>query len=219
LKRAFENGWCGGILQPSVEGAKKMQVGDDAEVRKLISQSNWNSGITMDGTNLYYESPEANCVEMKFPDWPGRAAYFASRASTLGLRGDRANFQGALLWITYSEPGSLAPIGWKQIERMRLGYGESRSLETARAHFFRSDELLDLEAFLLPCFVFGWDAYLVPFYSNEFFVHVSHDEYWGVVAKTRTAYNALFAELTDLNPTESPGMRRRFCLASNVGDA
>jgi hypothetical protein len=189
-----------------------MHVGTNAEVGDLVTQPKWNSGIKMDGTNLYYEGAEANCIEMKFPDWPGRAAYFSSRASTLGLHGNQANFQGALLWITYSEPGSLAPIGWKQVERMRLGYGENRSLGTARAHFFRSDELLDLEAFLLPCFVFGWDAYLVPFYSNEFFVHASHDEYWGVVAKTRTAYDALFAELSDLDPRESPRMRRRFCL-------
>jgi hypothetical protein len=195
-----------------------MQVGSDAEVRELVSQANWHSGIKMEGTNLYYKSAEANCIEMKFPDRPARAAYFSSRASMMGLHGDQANFQGALLWITYSEPGSLAPIGWKQIERMRLGFGENRSLGTARAHFFRSDELLDLQAFLLPCFVFGWDAYLVPFYSNEFFVYVSHDEYWGIVAKTRTAYDALVVELSDLNPIESPHMRRRFCLASDVGD-
>jgi hypothetical protein len=118
-----------------------------------------------------------------------------------------------LLWITYSEPGSLAPIGWKVVEKMRQGFGENRSLQTARAHFFRSDELLDLKAFLLPCFVFGWDAYLVPFSNNGYFVHVSHDEYWGVVAKTRKAYDALHAELSDLKPMESPNMRKRFCSA------
>jgi hypothetical protein len=189
-----------------------MHVGTDADVRNLVNQSNWHSGIKMDGMNLYYESAEANCIEMKFPNWPGRAAYFASRAAILGLNGNETQFEGALLWITYSELGNLAPIGWKQIEKMRLGFGENRPLETTRAHFFRSDELLDLKAFLLPCFVFGWDAYLVPYYSSEFFVHVSHDEYWGVVAKTRTAYDALFAELSDLDPKESAGMRRRFCL-------
>lgn len=191
-----------------------MRVGTDADVRDLVNHSNWNSGIKMDGMNLYYESAEANCIEMKFPDLPGRAAYFSSRAAALGVHGDEANFQGALLWITYAEIGSLAPIGWKQIEKMRLGFGENRSLGTARAHFFRSDELLDLKAFLLPCFVFAWDAYLVPYYSSEFFVHVSHDEYWGVVAKTGTAYDTLLAELSDLNPMESPGMRRRFCSKS-----
>jgi len=188
-----------------------MHAGTDAEVLQLLSDDKWGCGIKVEGTNLHYDGPEADCIELKFPDLPERAAYFSSRASRLGIPGDEAHFHGAMLWITYSEPGSLAPIGWKLIEKMRQGFGENRPLQTARAHFFRSDELLDLRAFVLPCFVFGWDAYLVPFGSNDFFVHVSHDEYWGVVSRTREAYDKLFAELEDLNPFESPDMRRRFC--------
>jgi len=191
-----------------------MHVGTDAEVLQLLSDNKWDCGINMEGANLYYNGPEANCIELKFPDLPGRAAYFSSRASRLGLAGDEAQFQGALLWITFSELGSLAPIGWKLVDKMRQGFGENRPLQTARAHFFRSDELLDLRAFLLPCFVFGWDAYLIPFMRNDFFVRISHDEYWGVVSRTRRAYLTLFAELEDLNPTESPQMRKRFCMVS-----
>lgn len=193
-----------------------MHVGMDAEVLQFLSDSTWNCGIKVGGTNLYYDNPEASCIEVSFPDRPARAAYFSSRATRLGVVGEETHFHGALLWITYSELGSLAPVGWKLIERMRQGFGENRPLQTARAHFFRSDELLDLRAFLLPCFVFGWDAYLVPFGSTDFFVHVSHDEYWGAVSKTRKAYDTLFAELADLNPTESPSMRKRFCLASGA---
>lgn len=191
-----------------------MHVGTDAEVRQFLTDEKWNSGIRAADSNLYYDSPEANCLELKFPDLPGRAAYFSSRASMLGTSGEEVNFHGALLWITFSELGSLSPIGWKAVEKMRQGFGENRSLQTARGHFFRSDELLDLKAFVLPCFVFGWDAYLVPFGSSEFFVHVSHDEYWGVASRTRVAYEKLFAELSDLNPVESPDMRRRFCLST-----
>ena len=193
-----------------------MHVGTDTEVLQLLSDDRWDSGIKLDGAHLYYHNAEANCIELKFPDWPGKAAYFSSRASRLGLVGDAEQFQGALLWITFSELGSLAPIGWKLIEMMRQGFGENRPLQTARAHFFRRDELLDLQAFLLPCFVFGWDAYLVPFGSNDFFVHVSHDEYWGAVSRTQKAYDLLFAELTDLNPKESPTMRERFRLVSGT---
>jgi hypothetical protein len=188
-----------------------MHVGTDEEVRKFLSDNRWDCGIKVEGTDLFYDVPEANCIELKFPDLPGRAAYFSSKASRLSLDRDEAQFQGALLWITYAEIGSLAPIGWKLVEKMRQGFGENRPLQTAGAHFFRSDELLDLKAFLLPCFVFGWDAYLIPFHKNDFFVHVSHDEYWGVVSRTRKAYERLFAELEDLSPMESPGMRRRFC--------
>ena len=191
-----------------------MNVGTDAEAIEMITDSRWNSGIRVERDNLFYDCEDANCIQLKFPDRPGRAAYFSFRASRLGLPDGEEHFHGAVLWVTYSELGSLAPIGWKQVERMRQGYGENRSLETARAHFFRSDELLDLKAFLLPCFVFGWDAYLVPFGRNDFFVHVSHDEYWGVITRTREAYDRLFAELDDLNPVESPGMRRRFCVTT-----
>lgn len=192
-----------------------MHVGSDEEALRMLSDERWDCGIRVDGKNLYYDSHEAKCMQLRFPDWPGKAAYFSSRASRLGTHGNEAQFRGSLLWITFSELGSLAPIGWKQVEMMRHGFGENRSLQTARAHFFRSDELLDLDAFLVPCFVFGWDAYVIPFGSNDFFVHVSHDEYWGVISKTQKAHDMLFAELKDLNPVESPGMLSRFCHASN----
>jgi hypothetical protein len=191
-----------------------MHVGTDAEVLRMLSDVKWDCGIKLTEMDLYYEDPEANCIQLEFPDLPEKAAYLAARASRLGLANDEARFVGALLWITYPELGSLAPIGWKVVEKMRQGFGENRPLQTARAHFFRRDELLDLKAFLLPCFVFGWDAYLIQFGRNDFFVHISHDEYWGVVSRTRQAYDGLFAELEDLNPTESPGMRRRFCAVS-----
>ncbi len=55
-------------------------------------------------------------------------------------------------------------------------------------------QTVDLSAFLVPCFVFGSDAYIVS-NSNNFFVHISHDEYWGVVARTQEIYDKLFSEL------------------------
>jgi len=192
-----------------------MRVGTDMEVVKTLADSQWDCGIKIEGTNLYYDGPEANCIKLKFPDFPGRAAYFSTRAIRLGLGDDEARFHGALLWVTFSELGSLAPIGWKLVEKMRQGFGENRPLQTARAHYFRNDELLDLTAFLLPCFVFGWDAYLVPFGRNDFFVYISHDEYWGVVSRTRKAHDRMLVELEDLNPTESPAMRNRFCTGAS----
>ena len=146
-----------------------MHVGTHTEVLQLLSDQKWSCGIKVDGNQLCYNHPEARCIELKFPEFPGRAAYFSSRASGLGTSGNDSHFHGALLWITYSEIGSLSPIGWKLLEKMRQGFGENRSLRTARGHFFREDELLDLRAFLLPCFVFGWDAYLVPFGSSAVF--------------------------------------------------
>ena len=74
-----------------------MHVGTDAEVIQLLTDNKWDCGIKVDGTNLYYDGPEANCIELKFPDLPGRAAYFAWKASRLGLVIDEAQFVGALL--------------------------------------------------------------------------------------------------------------------------
>jgi hypothetical protein len=70
------------------------------------------------------------------------------------------------------------------VERMRASFGEHRELQSAPVHHFREDELVDAMAFLVPCFVYQWNA----FYLNSFhdtFAHVSHDEYWCVVTRDK----------------------------------
>lgn len=189
-----------------------MHVATDAEVVKFLAEIEWNHGIKVDGTTLYYVTPDVKCIELKFPETPLKTTYFARVASMLGIE-DESLFYGALLWITLSTIGSLQleKAGWKMVEKMRQGFGENRPLQTASGHFFRSDEVVDLTAFLVPCFVFGWDAYIVPSSNNDFFVHISHDEYWGVVSRTQEAHDKLFDDLKDLNPVESTFMRKRFC--------
>ena len=184
----------------------------DAEVLQWLAKDEWNHGIKADGTSLYYASSDANCIELRFPETPLRVTYFARVIPMLGIENESL-FYGALLWITLSTIGSpqLEKTGWKLIERMRQGFGENRSLQVASAHFFRDDELVDLSAFLIPCFVFGWDAYVVPNSSNDFFVWIGHDQYWGVVTRTQAAYQSMFSRLKELDPIESPRMRERFC--------
>ncbi len=155
-----------------------MQVGTDAEVLKFLADNEWNHGIRVDGTTLYYATPGANCFELKFPETPLRVTYFARVAAMMGIN-EEALFYGATLWITLSTIGTpqLEKSGWKLVERMRQGYGENRSLQAASGHFFRDDELVDLTAFLVPCFVYGWNAYVVHSASNDFFVYI-HGDYW-----------------------------------------
>jgi hypothetical protein len=190
-----------------------MNVLSDNEVRKFLTENEWHHHIKVDGTDLHYAEPGTTCIELKFPETPGKAVYHTWLASRLGIMDNDSQFSGALLWITYSSIGSpgLVPTGWKLIEKMRQGFGENRSLQTASGHFFRNDELIDLNAFLLPCFIFGWDAYLVPSHSSDFFVHISHDEYWGVVIRSKEGCAQRLSELKDINPVESPSMRKRFC--------
>lgn len=120
---------------------------------------------------------------------------------------------GALLWLTLWTIGSpqLEKIGWKLLEKMRLAFGEPRPIGVAPGHWFRSDEFVELNAFLLPCFIFAWDAYLAPS-GQAYFVHISHDEYRTVVVKTTAVYDKLFKELQPLAPQAGhEGSVARFC--------
>jgi hypothetical protein len=189
-----------------------MNVVTGTELLKWLTDNKGNRGIQVEGARLHYVDPNANCIELEYPSTPLRIAYFSRVASMMGTK-DESMFYGAFLWITLSTIGSnqVEKSGWKMVEKMRQGYGENRPLQTANGHHFRSDEIADLAAFLVPCFVYGWDAFVVPNGMNDFFIHISHDEYWGVVARTKERYDALFTQLKDLHPKESAAMRGTFC--------
>jgi hypothetical protein len=173
------------------------------EVSEYFTRSSF-SGIKLrkDGEQkLYYDDEEADCIELDFPETPGRAAYFARAAALLGTDFDESMFYGAVLWITLYDIGSpqLEKTGWKQVELMRQGFGDNRPLEVASGHSFRNGELVELAAFLLPCFVFAWDAYVVPSGGN-FFINISHDEEWTVITRDRQTHERLWVELENLHP-------------------
>lgn len=191
-----------------------MHVMTNDEVRDFEKKNHWATGLNIDENwrDLYYDNAEANCIELKFPETPMRVPYFTRVLSLLNLDAEE-HFCGALLWLTLWNIGSpgLEKIGWKLVEKMRLGFGEARPIEAAPGHWFRSDEFVELNAFLLPCFIFGWDAYLAPS-GQDYFVHISHDEYWVVVAKTTAAYDNLFQQLQPLAPQAAHAKTRaRFC--------
>ena len=130
------------------------------------------------------------------------------------------NFNGALLWLTLWDIGSpqLEKIGWKLVEKMRLAFGETRPIDVAPGHWFRSDEFVELNAFLLPCFVFGWDMYLAPS-GKDYFVHISHDEFWVVVTKTVVAHDEVSEQLRPLDPQPAhPKCFARFCRHSSPNE-
>jgi hypothetical protein len=191
-----------------------MQAMTDEEVRFFVRQHHWASGLKVDsdGRNLYYDNADANCIELKFPEKPGQVPYFTRVISLLGL--DREElFYGGVLWLTLWDIGSpqLEKTGWRLVEKMRLAFGETRPISAAPGHSFRSDELVDLNTFLLPCFVFGWDAYLLPS-GGDYFVHISHDEFWIVVTKTAEIYGTLLKQLESFKPQLAhERCRAKFC--------
>jgi hypothetical protein len=195
-----------------------MYVMTDEEVRDFAEKNRWATGLNIDesGRGFYYDDPEAKCFELMFPERPMRVPYFTRFLSLLNLEAEE-HFQGALLWLTLWTIGSpqLEKVGWKLVEKMRLAFGETRPIEAAPAHWFRSDEFVELNAFLLPCFIFGWDAYFAAS-GEDYFVHISHDEYWLVVTRTRDAHQKLLKELEPLAPRLAHAHNvARFCRSSS----
>jgi hypothetical protein len=192
-----------------------MTVMTDEEIRFFLERNEWNNGIKAVDRALRYDDVEANALFLDFPETPLRATYFARVASMLGIE-DEGMFYGALLWITLSDIGSpqLEKTGWSMLEMMRRGFGENRPLEAAAGHWFRNGAVVELASFVLPCFVFGWDAYVVPS-GGDFFIHISHDQYWAVMTRNEQAYEVVLNALKDLQPEENDqNLLRRFCPSS-----
>ena len=187
------------------------------EVREFLKKNESSTGIKVrdrqpyEDESLYYDDPEANAFYLKYPETPRRATYFARLASLLGAE-DESMFYGAMLWITLFSIGSppLEKTGWTMVDMMRRSFGENRPLEAAPGHWFRNGSAVELAAFLLPCFMFGWDAFIVPSGDN-FFVHISHDEYWAVVTPNNEVHQKVLPFLEGLEPREDQGLLRQFC--------
>jgi hypothetical protein len=193
-----------------------MNVMTDDEVRDFDREHSWATGIKVDdGGDLFFDSPDANCIVISYPETPLRVTYFARLLSMLGTGGDEALFYGALLWIRLWTIGSppLEKSGWRLIERMRMGFGELRPLGDANGHWFRHDEVADLAAFIVPCFVYGWDAYVVPANAGCF-AFISHDDFWCIATRNAELHTRFWEELKDLNPRISDGVKQRFCRIS-----
>lgn len=189
-----------------------MNVMTDDEVRNFEGRSSWSTGIKLDedGT-LFYDSPDANGIVLNYPETPLRVTYVARLISMLGTGGDEGLFYGALLWLRLWTIGSiqLEKSGWRLMERMRMGFGELCPLGTANGHWFREDEIADLAAFVVPCFVYGWNAYIVP--SNaDCFAFISHDELWCIATRNAELHARLCEELQEFNPRSST-VAGRFC--------
>jgi hypothetical protein len=114
-----------------------------------------------------------------------RDLLFTARAlAHLGCHSVEA-FSGGLVWIrrTRIAVPEMEDVVVRALERFRLGYGENRSLETARAHLFRSDESPECSATLLLVLLAEWDAYFVhP--SGDWVAFIDNDDHITVAAKS-----------------------------------
>jgi len=111
-------------------------------------------------------------------------------------------FSGGLVWIRRIRIAvpEMEAVVLRALERFRVGYGENRSLETARAHFFRNDEAADCSAVLLLVLLAEWDAYFVhP--SGDWVAFIDHDDHITVTAKSAEIAEDLRGSLERWGPT------------------
>jgi hypothetical protein len=120
-------------------------------------------------------------------------------------------------FVTGMPTSQLEKSGWRLVERMRMGFGELRPIGVANGHWFREDELADLAAFIVPCFVYGWDAYIVPSNANCF-AFISHDEFWCVATRKPETHARLLQDFEKLE-LRVDSVRQRFCRSENSGPA
>jgi hypothetical protein len=168
----------------------------------------------------YFEEKDTVCFGLDFPARISSLPALVRSLSLVEVEED-TYFGGAFLWFDLWSIGSpqLDKIGWATVERMRLSYGEMRSLEVAPAQRFREDESTQLQAFLFQAFAFQWDATVV--YSRcDRFVHVSHDGYVVVVASSKEIRDNSWSFLEGWGPREVPDdIRARFCRPVRLSSA
>lgn len=163
-----------------------MQAVTRDEMEDVLSRY---EGLVCANATLHFSDPESQSLSLHLKDLRTHQLLHLARLGA-HLYNDERNFAGAALWIAQWGMGNEQEesISRKAIERMRQGFGESRSLETAPGHFFRSDEFVESVAFLLQPMLAGWDAFFVPQWSKgtlDYFLFVSHDSVLEI--RTRTA--------------------------------
>lgn len=162
-----------------------MHCSSVSELAEWLSRNRLH-GISLDDSgdgSLFFQGGEAFAVEFPWPSTPGQVRYYPRLASMIDIE-EEGHFWGATLWMSLTDIGSpgIEKAGWRMVERIRASFGEQRSLQTAPVHHFRADELADATALLLPCFVYGWNAFYLNS-THDTFVHISHDEYWCAVTR------------------------------------
>lgn len=111
-------------------------------------------------------------------------------------------FYGGLVWIrrTRIAVPEMEEVVLRALERFRMGYGETRSLETASAHFFRKDESAEFAAVLLLILLAEWDAYVVhP--SGDWVAFIGNDDHMTVIARSPEIAEDLKGSLETWGPT------------------
>jgi hypothetical protein len=110
-------------------------------------------------------------------------------------------FYGGLIWYTNWGMGTpeIEQCGLRMLEQMRRGYGAVESIENAPVQVFRSDELVDAQAFMVLPLLWGWDAYFKP-HSSRYFAYARQNRSLYLVSDDEQVFNRLLSALSSYSP-------------------
>ena len=164
----------------------------------------WARGLKMtDGRYLRYEPWNASCVTISLEDKPSRVIALADH---LVPTWEDVPFRGALLWVR--ERGIWGDFSEKAAElmvrQMRLGSGETQTLDMKPAQLFEPDELFSMHSYFLIPMLFGWDAFLIPL-DEDYYFFVSHDGFLVIVGRADGALEQIRQRVREWNPQKDEG--------------
>jgi hypothetical protein len=168
----------------------------------------------------YFVHPESAVIALEYPQKLEQLPLFARFLATIGY--EERDFQSALVWFSSWGvwPSFSESPGYRIVELMNAGAGQTKSFLLAPGHAFRADELVDSVGMLLQPMVFAWDSFYLPTWSfgrEEFFLHVSHDSTVEVVTRTKAFHDRVFQLLEENNYNPRTGAAPRtkhFCRKS-----
>jgi hypothetical protein len=110
---------------------------------------------------LYYKSRRNSGLMIRTPTEFRRIAVLSHEL--LSFTGGH-DFEGGLLWLKRWDVGvnRIIRVGWRTLEDLRRAHGCVQSLEVAPAQAFRSDEFVEMHAYLLYTMAYEWSGFLLP---------------------------------------------------------
>src|SRR5579884_3053621 len=164
-----------------------------------------NAGLTLNENNLLtYENPNEQHFFIPAPDGFRNIIVLAR---TIIIFGGEAGFSGGLVWLRRWDIGSpqLVRVGWQIIEDMRRARGDMQSLDIAPAQYFRDDELVPLQAFLLHIIGLGLVADFIPA-SRHFFMHFKDNAQICFTTDEADTFKQLRTSFSAWSPTDEDPM-------------
>ncbi len=149
--------------------------------------------------HLHYATSKPLGLRIDVPSEAPRAVTLIS--SLLAVEEDEGDYYGALLWFTNLDIGTprIERCGLRILEQMRRGYGVTASVENAPGQAFRTDEIVDVHAFLALPLLFGWDAYFLP-HRTRYFAYIRQDGALYLVTDDEQVLQRLLTHLVEYHP-------------------